>query len=425
VRARLRLATVASTAMRSELRGWSLRTIVRGPVASVLSQATGLLQLGLLLLHGGATRATDNYFYLFGLGLTPVLILVLGVMYPLLVSEAISRRGLQRIRFATPLICALVVVCGAAWVASQRGPAGALPTIASLLAVNAVLQALLHFRAVAAEADGDALWISGIALPANASACAVLVFPWASSAAAAVAMSAALVVGNAVCLVVMTRRRIGQAVLDKAAQRQSGQLGSSWFFARSAIGYACSNLLTSLAVLLPASGLTILSIAAKLAAAASNTLVNAVMPALVHRTTESPAAARRFLVGMTGLLGGLGALAVTVVAISFGNYLAAAVVIALWVISATACSAAQRMAFRFLPASAMAAPTVAVVVITALATVASRAPGFQVLVLLCAYAALDSVTAGILLWNLKDRAMSWLMLGIVLVFSVIAARALV
>jgi hypothetical protein len=393
-------------------------------VASALSQATGLLQLGLLLLHGGATHATDNYFYLFGLGLTPVLILVLGVMYPLLVSEAITQRGLRRIHVASPLIAALSVACGAAWVASQRGPTGALPAIASLLAVNAVLQALLHFRAVAAEADGDALWISGIALPANSSACAVLVFPWASSALAAVAMSAALVVGNAACLVVMTRRRIGQAVLDKAAQRQSGQLSSSWFLARSTIGYACSNVLTSLAVLLPASGLTILSIAAKLAASVSNTLVNAILPALVHRSTQSPAAARRFLVGMTVLLGGLGTVLVTVVAISFGNYLTSALVIALWVISATACAAAQRMAFRFLPARAMAAPTIAVVVIVALTTVASLTSGFHALVLLCAYASLDSVTAGILLWNLRDGVMSGLMLGIVLVLAVIAARTL-
>src|SRR3954468_24022646 len=98
--------------MRSELRGWSLRTIVRGPVASVTSQATGLLQLGLLLLHGGATHATDNYFYLFGLGVTPVLVLALGVMYPLLVSEAITKRGLGRIRLATPLISALAVAGG-------------------------------------------------------------------------------------------------------------------------------------------------------------------------------------------------------------------------------------------------------------------------------------------------------------------------
>src|SRR4051812_5416296 len=179
--------------MSSRLDGWSLRTIARGPMASVASQATGVLQLGLLLLHGGATDATDSYFYLFGLGLTPVLLLVMGVMYPLLVSESVTQQGLRRLRIAAPLGAAVVLACGFLWLASQRGLAGALPAIASLLAANAVLQARLYYRAVAAEANGDALWISGIALPANLCACAVLVLPWPSSAAATVAMSAALV----------------------------------------------------------------------------------------------------------------------------------------------------------------------------------------------------------------------------------------
>ena len=87
----------------------ALTRIARGPVASAASQAAGLVQVGLLLLHGGATNATDTYFYLFTFGLTPTQILIVGVMYPLLLNgESLTRRGLVRIRRATPALAAVI-----------------------------------------------------------------------------------------------------------------------------------------------------------------------------------------------------------------------------------------------------------------------------------------------------------------------------
>src|SRR3712207_7156628 len=57
--------TLFRSAMRGRLDARTRRAVVRGPVAATASQAAGLLQIGLLLLHGGATDATDAYFYLF------------------------------------------------------------------------------------------------------------------------------------------------------------------------------------------------------------------------------------------------------------------------------------------------------------------------------------------------------------------------
>jgi hypothetical protein len=104
--------------------------------------------VGLLLIHGGATNATDTYFYLFALGLTPTQILIVGVMYPLLLNgNALTSRGLVRLRRVTPALAAISVVAAYAWLALNRDMGGALHVIAAVMSLNAVLQARLHNRA--------------------------------------------------------------------------------------------------------------------------------------------------------------------------------------------------------------------------------------------------------------------------------------
>ena len=385
----------------------SLARLARGPVASAASQAAGLVQVGLLLVHGGATNATDTYFYLFALGLTPTQILIVGVMYPLLLNgDSLTPRGLVRLRRVTPALAAISVLAAYAWLALNRDMGAALHVIAAVMSLNAVLQARLHYRACAAEAGGDSLWIPGIALPANLAACISLALPWSSSTAATTAMVSALATGNAACLWFMTRRRIGQHVIDAVSGGAGRSRGSGWFFAKSAVGYLSHVVLTSVAVTLPASGVTVLSLANRLVGAVATTLTNAVMPLLVHQATETPSAARRFLRLLSACLAGLGVVATAATGVLAPDHVIAAAVVSVWVVASSAAAVAQRTSFRFLPARAAGATMAAVLVIVAATVAISTTFHFTVVVLLCSYVALDASTAGLLLWRLKDKGAS-------------------
>jgi hypothetical protein len=381
--------------------------LFRGPAISLASQITGLAQIALLLSHGGATGATDTYFYLFSLGLTPTLILVQGLMYPLLLNETkISQNGLRRIRKGTPLLAFGFILVGCGWLALRGRLHGEQLPLAILIAANTVLQARLFFRAVAAEASGNPLWISGIALPANLTACVMLLLPWRSSLAATTAMLVALVVGNTALLVVVARRAVGRAVLESCPVQSAPRAGSLWFLGKASIGYVSQIVLSSLAVLLPASGVTFLGLATKLVGATSTTFTNAILPNFVHQLTSTDASGRRFLRVLVVTLAVTGAVGVVVVAVVRPEETWTATIIAAWLVTSSAAAVAVRMSFRFLPASAAGVTIVAVVVVVIAAVLASNRPGFDLNILLSAYGAVDGVTAALLLWRLKDQVMT-------------------
>lgn len=378
----------------------------------------------MLLLHGGATNATDTYFYLFSLGLTPTLILIVGVMYPMLLNrDGITQRGLRRIRWVTPVLAAACVLVGYGWLAANRDMGAALLVIACVMSLNSVLQAAIYYRSAAAEAGGDALWISGVALPANLAACAVLVWPWGSSMTATLAMVIALTVGNVVSLLLVTYRRVGQAVLDAAPEDLPLHRGSIWFLAKASVGYVSLSVFSTLAVTLPASSVTVLNLASKLVGAVATTLTNAVMPVLVHQDTQSTAGARKLLRLLAGGLSVVGGIATVAVAVIEPRLAPTAAVISLWAVSSSAAAVAQRTAFRFLPARAAGSVMAAVVVIVAVTIGLAALPGFDVTVLLCSFAMLDAASAALLLWRLKDRAASISSLLILASLAVLAGTA--
>jgi hypothetical protein len=250
------------------------------------------------------------------------------------------------------------------------------------------------------------MWISGIALPANVAACLALVWPWQSSLATTLAMVLALCLGNVVALLVARRQQVGELVLAAIPEAADMHRGSLWFFAKAATGYAGQLVLMTLAVLLPASSVTVLSLAAKVVGALATTFTNAVMPVLVHRSTPSPRLARRFLRFLcTGLLG-LSVIGTVVVAAVAPDLTVAAIVVSAWVLASSAAAVAQRTAFRFLPADAAGLVMAAVAAVVLGTTLLALLPGFDVVVLLCAYAALDAATAALLLWRLQDRKAS-------------------
>jgi hypothetical protein len=363
--------------------------------------------LVLLLVRGGATNATDTYFYLFSLGLTPVLILVVGVMGPLLLnSQTLSKRGLQIIHFGAPTCAAFAVMGGYAWLRTHRQMEDELLSIALIMSLNAVLQGLLYYRAVAAEASGNASWSAGIAFPANAAACLALAWPWSTSITATLAMVSALAVGNAGLLIEIHRRHVGADVLAAITVEKTRHRGALWFLGRASVGYTGHLVLSTLAVTLPASSVTILSLASKIVGAISTTLTNAVLPVLIHRATETYAGARRFLRLLVASLSAVGFVATVAVAVTNTRYAMAVLVISLWTITSSGAAVAQRTAFRFLPARAAGNVIAAVLLITGVTVALAGMPGFDVTVLLCGYASLDAAAAMLLLWSLRDRVAS-------------------
>jgi hypothetical protein len=386
------------------------RSALRAPALSLASQVAGLLQLAVLLWRHGPSNATDAYFYLFNLGNLPTQILTVGVLYPMLLSaDRITLSGAARFGRWVPLTALIAVVAGAGWLGvTGRVTADLLPVLL-LSATNAVVQACLWFRAVGAEAGGTPQWVAAIALPANLLAIIVMMFPWESSTATVTAMMAALTTANLGLLVVQAKLRVGRDVFGGlpvvAPRRHHAHV---WFLTKSGVSYGGLMVIQSLSLILPPSTLTLLTLPMKIVGSVAATFVNAVMPVLVHQTTESPQAARRFLRILAAMLGSAGAAGVVGAAFFFPQYLAHAAVVALWLIASASSSVAARMAFRFLPPSASRI-TIAVVPAVVIAVGLSAASGsFNLMVLLCAYAIVDAASSFLLLASLKDRLMAFL-----------------
>ena len=381
-----------------------VRTFLRAPVASIASQAVGLLQLGLLLLRAGANQATDAFYYLFSLGMVSITGIIVGVVYPSLLNhERLSRSDLRSIRNAVPVLSLLMVGGGAAWLGVNDRLGSGLYALVALSGANAVVQARLWFRAVAAEAGGQAVWIAGVALPANIIAVAALAPQWRTPELAVTAMAGGLLAGNIGLLLIMERRRVGDDVVRDSPDASSRK-GSTWFLGTACSAFVAQTVMQSLAVLLPAASLTLLNLANKLVGSIAAAFVNATMPLLVHGRTESPTMARRFLrvVVLVEAVGGVALLVGTY--FLRPDFILPAFVVGVWLVGSGASAVAQRMAFRFLPAPEVAKRQMATVaVIVPFALISSWTSGFSLLVLLCAYALSDLATAMLLLGPLKDR----------------------
>jgi len=361
----------------------------------------------LIILRAGANEATDAYFYLFNLGMVPISCIVVGMMYPALLNKTrMSRPGLRRIRWITPLLSVVFVAGGSLWLGWHGRLGASLLGVALFSALNSLVQALLWYRAVAAEASGNAFWISGVALPANVFALTALLYPWPSPATAMTAMTGALVAGNLGLLAFLRLRRVGSAVIESAPLSSTSPGGQLWFLSLASLQYIGQMFLQSLAVLLSPSTVTLLNIGYKIVGSVSATFVNASMPLLVHQETDSPQAARRFLRIVVVVVGVVGIVIAVATRMVRPELLAPAVIIAIWLIASSASAVASRMSFRFLAPHATARTMTVLVIVVSLAILSSRGAGFSLVVLLCAYAAIDGASAMLLLWPLRDRVMS-------------------
>lgn len=379
---------------------------------SLASQGVGVIQLIVVLARVGASGVTDTFFYLFGLAMLPSLIVVVGLVYPMMVNrQRMSRRGLRRVAVIAPTLSCLLVLIGVSWLVVNDRFDRALSGLAVALAINGCLQAFVYFRAVAAEAAGEPLWISGVALPANVLATVFVALPWPSHNLTVTAMAVGLVVGNLLLSAVMVKRRVGVEAIEAApAEPMRGSAGGSWFLVKSVVSYGSGTFMQSLAVRLPASGVTLLSIGSKIVASVAASFVNAMMPHFIHQGSQSDAEARRFLRIMLAVTSGVGTVVVLVVAGVRPQVVLPVLIMALWLVGSTAAAIVQRTAFRFLPPNASRISMVVVVGVVLAAWLSSLTAGFSLEILLAAYGLVDSLIATFFLLLLKDRGPSYVLL---------------
>lgn len=393
------------------------------PLLSLTSQGLGVLQLLVLLLRTGPTNVTDIYFYLFNMGMLPTQIIIVGVLLPMLLNaEKITLRAAKlTVRF-TPYACLFLVILGSLWMYSQERIDETLGGLVAVIAINALVQAAVWTRAVSAEATGDPRWISGIAIPANTIGIIALLLPL-QATLLVTAMVIGLIIGNGVLLTLMHHRKVGEGAFLLLPHTKTGR-GERWFLTKSGIGYGGLAFIQSLAVLLPASAITILSVSTKLVGSLVATCVNALLPKFINQTTES------FNHGLTLLryvyLAGSVLLGFVMTVVSFKQPALSlpALATCLWVLASASNAIAQRAAYRFLRPNASRVTIIVVPAVAIAILLSTKSTNFQISTFLCAYALIDSLSATILLHTLRARRYAVLALIVSLSLSIIWAASL-
>ncbi|KAF2413430.1 hypothetical protein B1729_09935 [Microbacterium sp. B35-04] len=361
---------------------------------SIASQGIGVLQLLTLLARVGANETTDAYLYLFNMGMLPTQIIVVGVLFPMLLNKhKMTSRLAERIRVSTPVLAIVLVGAGTFWMWLNGRMESTLFPVVLAVAINAFFQSCVWIRAVSAEAIGDPRWMAAVALPSNALALVVLLLPIPGDYLVT-SMVAALALGNIALLITQTVRGVGtQSWTTLSRDPNAKSLGAGWFLTKAGVGYGGLAVIQSLAVALPPSALTILSVATKIVGSVVATFVNAVMPRIVHRDTNTVRPAMRFLAFAYVGAGCIGLTLVGAAAAFRPDFLQLAAITGLWLAASVGNSVAQRAAYRFLPANASRITIVVVPAVAALAITSSFAKNFQLETLVSAYAAIDGVSA--------------------------------
>lgn len=417
----------SSTAQRARDIFGRSRGHLQAPALSLASQVSGLAQLAALLWRHGPSNATDAYFYLFNLGNLPTQIFIVGVLYPMMLSrDRVTQKGAQRFGRLVPVAALAAVAVGAGWLWTQGRVTESLVPILILASLNALLQSRLWFRAVAAEAEGFPQWIAAVALPANALAIVVLLFPWPSSDATVTAMMATLCVANAAFMLLMAKKRVGHEAFRRLPSNPERKHAAHWWFlTKSFVGYGGLMIVQSLALILPPAVLTMLSLPTKVVGSVSATFVNAIMPRLVNQNTDSPSVARKFLRQLAMLVGSCAIVGLAGGYLILPEHFTTFLIVALWLVASASSSVAQRMTFKFLPPSASRVTIIVVPLIVVAVALSTQSASFGLTALLCAYALVDATSSFLLLISLKDTLMAWVSFVITILLSGIWVNSLI
>jgi hypothetical protein len=294
-------------------------------------------------------------------------------------------------------------------IVSDRLPPNAAPMVA-LLVANGVITTSLWFTTLWLAAQGRATWFAGVALPANAVACVMLAMPWTTLSVRVIAMLVGLTLGNALLWLYFRIRRLGPRQEQLPIGSGSARATVTWFFAKSATGHVGLNAIQALALVLPASSITILSILTKVVGSISTTAINALMPTLVNANQSSQEPALRFL-WRTSVPLSMFLVVVSTIALVKTNVSVAYVAIGLgWLAAINANAVAQRLAYRFLPPSASRVSILVMLVVLASLGTMAAFDALSLPLLVIGFVTIEAATAITLLWVLNVRNSTGLVL---------------
>jgi hypothetical protein len=382
---------------------------LHAPSVAAVSQFVGLVQIVLLTRDGGAGHGSDAYFFLFSMALLPIQILLAGLFYPLLLNQTGTKpQTLRRLKVFTPVACVITVIVGALWLWHLGQLTSALYGLVTLCALNGFVSAILWYHCLELTADGEALWLAGVALPANLVACLVIANAWSPSTARATIMVGGLLIGNIALFIFLwaTGRTRTVTRLEHVVAAPSASHAGGWFLAKSVTGYASQDMLEALALLLPAASLTILNIINRIVGSVSTAVVSSVLPKLVNRTSTSHKGAAtfaRWLAVILALPFCIVAAATLFIHLPYEEYVLTTLA---WLLASGLNVSAQRMAYRFLTPSASVLSIASTIIVIGLVAIVSTTAWFSLKVLFVGAIALDAFPAAFLLWTLSERAIS-------------------
>ena len=378
------------------MKNWLL-SFGRAPALSLLSQGLGMVQLFLLLWHYGATGATDAYLYLFNLGNLPTQILITGFMYPsLLNGSRLSRKALRSFLGVVPTLALLLVLSASVGLLTESRIGESAFLFIFFCAINSVLQTVVWFFGTLSDFEGNPVWISGIALPGNFLACLALMLPLNSSVANVTAIFASLAVGNCLLLALMLKRRVGFEVIYSYSEfpaSSSNFARNRPFLFRAISVYGGFMVIQSLTVSLPASVLTLLSVPMKIVASVTASFLNATLPKIINKDTQSPGSSITFLKYVLVAVVGFGLTAELLSFIFWPTYIAEVGVSAIWLTTSCLSAVSQRLSNRFRNPSSTNLVSAVVPVTAILVLASSSTAGFGALAILCAYGFADAVSS--------------------------------
>lgn len=262
--------------------------ILQAQSVTGLSQVLGTLQFLLLISSKSFGRPSDVFTLLFLCGQAPLSVAVIGFLYPEALANTDSTNWTRAV-WRTAFSSVVAVAAGAAYLMLMGYPQKDVLVIGVLLVPSSAAATAASVYAVSLACRGKALFLAGLAVPANFGACIFLIaFRGAAGITCAAVMCLGLFLGNMVLWRVARREHLRCAISAKNIMKITKIATKSrvWLAVSGVTGYGGALLLAAGASHLPAGRATLLSLITKTGAAVVGVGLNAALSVLIN--WESP-----------------------------------------------------------------------------------------------------------------------------------------